>query len=213
MAPARAPRVYYALLGDMAGSRALAPPGRARVQRRFLAALQELNRAYRRALAARFVVSAGDAFQGLLASPAPVLDIVHQLRADLPEVTWTIACGRGTLTTPLRRTAAEVDGPCFHAARRALEDARRTGRALAFGGFDAATTGPLEGLAAYYSALERSWTPRQRRTVALLRLHPPADVARRLGVGPSAVSHLAGRAGWDHVRAGDAALRALLEAS
>jgi hypothetical protein len=114
-----------------------------------------------------------------------------------------MAGGRGPIHTALARAAPEVDGPCFHRAREALEAARRRRLVLAFGGFGRG----LEGFAEYYSALYWGWTPRQRRAASALRMMAPADAAASLGIGRSAVSHLASRMAWRVVVAGDEAFR------
>jgi hypothetical protein len=201
------PRSYIALLADATASRALAPPRRARLQADIRAATKELNRRFARALAARFAVTLGDELQCLLPTAAPVWEIAHHIRSRLAQVDWVVACGRGAISTPLAPTAPEMDGPCFHEARGAMERAKRQRLVLAFGGFPPA----LEPLANYYSALYWSWTPRQRRAATLLRLGPPAVAAAALGVDRSAVSHLARRMAWPLVAAGDKMFRTLLE--
>src|SRR5437773_2282354 len=119
-----------------------------------------------------------------------------------------VACGLGAIATRLERraTAPEVDGPCFHAARAAMEHAKRQRLLIGFGGFAPA----LDPLASYYSALYWSWTPRQRRAATLLRLGPPAFAAAQLKVDRSAISHLARRMAWPLVAAGDKTLQAAL---
>lgn len=194
---------YVALTGDAVASRRLSAAARTRLQGDLRAGLQEVNRRWRRAIAARFAVTLGDQFQGLLAGAEAAWDITHWLRAELSQVDWIMALGRGPIHTPLARTAPEVDGPCFHRARQALDAAKRQRRVLAFEGFGAG----LEGLAEYYSALYWGWTPRQRLVAGLLRVMPPAETAARLGVSRSAVSHLAGRMGWRLVAVGDEVLR------
>jgi len=198
---------YVALIADAIASRDLAPATRARLQTDVRAAVKDLNQRYRRVLAARFAVTLGDELQGLLATPQPVWDLAHDVRARLPTVDWVVACGRGPITTPLAPTAPEMDGPCFHEARAAMDRAKRQRQVFAFGGFAPA----LEPLASYYSALYWSWTPRQRRTATLLRLSDPAAAAARLDVDRSAISHLARRMAWPLVAAGDKMFRALLE--
>src|SRR5947208_17062614 len=198
---------YVALIADAIASRDLAPATRARLQTDVRAAVKDLNQRYRRVLAARFAVTLGDELQGLLATPQPVWDLAHDVRARLPSVDWVVACGRGPITTPLAPTAPEIDGPCFHEGRAAMDRAKRERQVFAFGGFTAA----LEPLASYYSALYWSWTARQRRTATLLRLGDPAAAAVRLDVDRSAISHLARRMAWPLVAAGDKMFRALLE--
>jgi SatD family protein len=203
--------VYIALIGDVIASRALPAPDRARLQRRLRAAIPDFNRRWRRSLAARFAVTLGDEWQCLLTSAAPIWEIAHVIRATLAEVEWVIACGRGPVTTPLARgvAAPEVDGPCFHEARAALDGAKRSRRLFGFRGFGPAEA-LLNGFASYYAALHWSWTPRQRHAAKLLRRGGRALVAEQLRVSPSAVSHLARRMAWPLVAAGDNIFRTTL---
>jgi hypothetical protein len=194
---------YVALLGDAVASRRLAPAARARLQTGLRDSLQVVNRRWRRVIAARFAVTLGDQFQGLLTGPDAFWEITHWLRVALPQVDWVMAGGRGPIHTPMARTAPEVDGPCFHRAREALETARPRRLVLAFEG----GSRDLKGFAEYYSALYWGWTPRQRRTASVLRTMTAAAAAGALGVGRSAVSHLARRMAWRLVAAGDDVFR------
>lgn len=197
-------RLYIALIGDVTASRALSAANRARLQRHLRAAMPDFNRRWRKSLAARFAVTLGDEWQCLLTSAAPIWEIAHEIRATLAEVEWVIACGRGPVTTPLVKgvAAPELDGPCFHEARAALDGAKRSRRLFGFGGFGPAEPA-LNGFASYYAALYWSWTPRQRHAARLLRQGGPALAAAQLRVSRSAVSHLARRMAWPLVSAGD----------
>src|SRR5437870_12655610 len=202
---------YIALIGDAAASRTLPPPRRAPLQHEPRCAIPQFSRRWRAALAGRFAVTRGDEFQALLTTARPVWEILHEVHFRFPEVAWVVACGLGAVATRLepRITAPEVDGPCFHAARAALQHAKRRRQLVAFGGFPPG----LEPLASYYSALYWSWTPRQRRAATLLRPGPPAFAAAHLQVDRSAISHLARRMAWPLVAAGDKMFQAaLLEA-
>lgn len=205
---------YVALIADVAASRALAPARRARLQAALRRALPGLDRRLRAERAARCGITLGDELQALLRTPAALWRLAHELRVLFPDIEWVIAAGRGPLTTPLRPGAAapELDGPCFHRARAALERAKAQRLVFALDGF----TPAVEPLVAYYSALHWSWTARQRRAAARWRwleaggrrdVLPPEDGH------PSAASHLRRRLGWSLVRAGDAIFRKLLEAS
>jgi hypothetical protein len=207
-------RPFVAVIADAGGSRQLAPPRRARLQRDLAGALAAFNRhrPWRAELAARFAVTRGDEVEALLRSPRLVWAATHELRRAVPDVDWVIAAGRGPVTTPLAPTALEVDGPCFHHARAALEAAKQERRVIAFRGFDADRA--LAGWAAYYSALYWSWTGRQRQAAHEFRVVDPAVWRARAAprrVGPSALSHLRRRMAWPLVAAGDTMFRALLE--
>src|SRR5437762_13660797 len=197
---------YVALIADATASRLLPPARRARLQADARAAAQQLNRRYARVLAARCSVTVGDELQCLLPSPAPLWEIAHQIRARLPAVDWVVGCGLGPISTPLAPTAPEIDGPCFHQARAALDRAKRLRLVFTFGGFPSG----VDPLASYYGALYWSWTPRQRRAATLLRLGDPATAAAALKVDRRAVAHLARRMAWPPRAAADAMLRSLL---
>ena len=203
--------VYYAVIADATASRRLPPARRAALQTALRTLARDLTRRHRRAVTAAFAVTLGDELQGLLADPAAVWPIAHALRAATPGVDWVIACGRGAVTTPLARTAPEMDGPCFHAARAALEAAKRARLVFAFGGFAPA----LDSFPPYYAALHHGWTARQRRLASLLRAGlTPAQAAATLQVDRSAVSHLARRMAWPLVARGDRMFEAaIVEAS
>ena len=205
---------YVALIGDAIASRELPTPRRARLQHALRAALPAFNRRWRNVLAARFALTLGDEFQCLLTGPAPVWEIVHTVRAQFADVDWVIACGQGPIATPLPRgvTAPEVDGPCFHAARTAMDAAKRHRLVLVFAGFGASDP-VLAALASYYSALYWSWTPRQRHAAKLLRAGGAAAAAHGLRVHRSAVSHLGRRMAWPLVAAGDTIFENLLGGS
>ena len=197
---------YVAVLADAVGSRRLAAPARQALQQQLRAALTAANRKWRGVIVARFAITLGDQLEGLLAADAPLWDIVHYLRAEL-NGDWIIACGRGPLSTAPGPSVLELDGPCFHEAREALERAKKERLVLAFGGYDDIA----EAFGAYYSALYWTWTSRQRQAAALLRTMEPAAVAERLGVDRSAISHLIRRISWQHVEEGDQAFRKHLE--
>jgi hypothetical protein len=205
---------YVAVLADAIGSRALPPRQRARLQEILQTRLRtDLNkrRPWRPGIAAAFAIARGDEVEGLLRDASLVWDIAHWLRCAFAEVDWIVACARGPISTALAATALEMDGPCFHAARAALEEAKERRQVFAFRGFPPA----VDALATYYSALYWSWTPRQRRQASELRLYGPApdQLEGRLKVHPTAVSHMKRRMAWPLVAAGDKMFRAaILEA-
>ena len=201
---------YSVVIGDAVASRALAVDERTTLQARLHDVLADVNRRWAGAVAAPFTIVLGDQFEGVLEADAPAWDVIHFLRAELRAVDWIIACGRGAITTPLSGATPELDGPSFHLAREALEQAKANRMVLAFAGF---ADDSLAALAAYYSALYWSWTSRQRRVANMLRVIEPSDVAERLGVDRSAISHVSRRMRWDLVTAADAAFRRRLEAS
>lgn len=206
-----APPLYVAFIADVVASRERTPRARGALQQRLRELAGELNSRFRPQLAARCAVTLGDELQALFTSPVPVWQAAHELRLGAPDVEWVVACGRGTLTTPLHRgvTAPELDGPCFHTARAALDAAKQQGQVFAFGGFDAA----VDGYARYYSALYRGWSARQRALATAQRARPDAklkELARLIGVAPTSISHRRRRMAWHLVTLGDTMFQNML---
>lgn len=208
-------RLYVAIIADAIDSRGLAPAARKRLQADLQHALPQLNQRYRKALAARFDVTLGDELQCLLIDAGSVWELSHLIRYTFPAVDWVVACGRGPITTALTAgiTAPKVDGPCFHAARAALESAKRDRQVLTLAGFPGEH---LSAWAAYYSGLYWSWTARQRALANKWRAWGDAEAGLpkkiQEGLHPSAVSHLRRRMAWPLVAQGDRMFRNLLEA-
>jgi hypothetical protein len=195
---------YVAFLADVVASRARTPRARATLQQRLRELARELNTRFRAHLAARAAITLGDELQALFTSPTPVWQAAHELRLRLPDVEWVVACGKGGLTTPLHRgaTAPELDGPCYHAARAALDTAKANDQVFACGGFDAC----VDACARYYSALYRGWSAGQRLLANAQRARPAAklkELARLVGVAPTSISHRRRRMAWHLVVLGD----------
>jgi len=202
---------YVAVLADAIGSRSLPPRTRARLQADLQTRLRtDLNKRnpWRSRIAARFAIARGDEIEGLLSDAELVWEISHWLRSAFAEVDWIIACACGPISTALADTALEVDGPCFHDARAALEEAKEKRQVFTFRGFSPT----VDALAAYYSALYWNWTPRQRRQASELRFYGPAldKLKERLKVHPTAVSHMKRRMAWPLVAEGDRMFRAAI---
>src|SRR3989454_713109 len=154
---------YVALIADAVASRTLAPRARAQLQSDVRASLGEINRRWRRAIAAKFAVTRGDEIEGLLGSAAAAWDIAHWIRLKFAEADWVIACGRGAITTPLAPTAPEVDGPSWRPGIRCSGTRSRPGR-----GRESAVRHPAVRVRARRNAVagpDRRAPPRSRAAV------------------------------------------------
>ena len=206
-----------ALIGDIVGSRDLAD--RAGVQDRLSTCVDGLRGALPPgAVVGGPLLTAGDEVQ-LLLSPAGAPAAVAAMRLLDDAVRpgrMTFGLGWGGLSTPLLPDSDAVDigrldGPCFHAARAALEKARDQGRWAATGGWPTADGGPiLDGLLALLGQQRAGWTAKQTQTVAAARGRLQKDVAEELGVQPSVVSERLKAAGFDACMAGERSAELLL---
>lgn len=201
-----------AVIGDLAGSRDLDAGRRRRVQDRFGELLDGLSRAFAASVAARFTITVGDEFQGVLSDPGVLPRILWRLEVGLTGLRLWTGVGHGAIETEMREEAIGMDGPAFHRARSALEEAKSSGRhGGVFSGFGEDDP-VLDGLARLLEHHRTGLTEAQTEAVELVRegLSQRA-AADRLGVTPQAVSKRLRAAGWDTLREGEEALAALLE--
>jgi DNA-binding CsgD family transcriptional regulator len=177
--------VYLAIIGDVIRSRQVAD--RASLQARLAHALSRLNADAPADLAARFVLTVGDEFQGLLASAERLVPILSALRTAAHPDELRFGLGIGELATPLQPDAIGMDGPCFHRARAAIERAVERGTTVEV---DAgAPVAAFDTYAILYSALRTGWTERQRQVLDLaLAGMSGKGIATALDISPSAVS-------------------------
>src|SRR5437879_12376398 len=118
------------LIGDMVGSRELLPSRRQKIQERFREFIQYLNKKYAKDILAKFVITLGDEFQGLLLSATPVPDLMWDIDQRFSDRDLRVGVGFGVLTTPIQEEAINVDGPALYNARAAIErsEERRVGK-------------------------------------------------------------------------------------
>src|SRR5437762_1196086 len=96
-----APR-YVALIADIVDSRSVTGKRRRDLQQRLERLLTDINRDFAQAIAAKFLITIGDEFQGLLRSAAILPELMRRLETDLPDVTLRTGIGFGQLETDLR---------------------------------------------------------------------------------------------------------------
>lgn len=202
-------RTYYALIGDIVGSRQLAD--RADVQRRLQAELEALRQdVSAETMPAPLRLTAGDEVQGLLAHPEATVDVIVRLEDGLHPASMVWGLGRGTLTTDPQADAAALDGPCFHRARAALTDAQRVETWLRAKGFGAPHDDVLGALFRSMGAIRSRWTDVQAQYVREVRGRLQREVAERLDVSGPAVSKGLNAARFAAVEEAEAAARELL---
>jgi len=179
--------VFLAVIGDIKRSRR--DPDRAATQHRLEAALAAVNDAGGDDLASRFVVTVGDEFQGLLRRPGAGMGILARIEDELGDTPLRFGLGWGVLSTALQPQALGMDGPCFHNARAALEQAKRGDRRTVVCGFGDEPDRAVNGVLQLMNGVRERWKPAQRETVRLMRASElQKDVAELRNVSNSVVS-------------------------
>ncbi len=201
---------YIAIIGDVVGSRSAG--NRSDLQDRLGGGLRDVNTAFGEHIAAEFVLTVGDEFQGLL-SAAGALDLIQAtLRMHAFPAELRLGVGIGALETALRSQAIGMDGRCFHNAREAIERAaeRRTPVEVRADGPEA----PFEIYSLLYGVIRSRWTKRQREVVDLSASGLEGrEVAEYLSITPSAVSQHLRAAGAKELRSATREWRAQIESA
>ena len=155
--------MYYAIIGDMIGSRRLTAEARRDAQARLASALETVNSRFGADVAARFIITLGDEFQGLLNMEGdPVfaaLTVLHEFRP----YGIRLAIGSGPVTTAIDPAAAiGADGPAFYNARRMVDGMKPDhGARLRIAAEDAALEYRANTVLALCDKLALGWTDKQ----------------------------------------------------
>jgi len=187
-------------------------PERRKVQRLFLRSIDILNGEFKEDIAAdfRFRVSEGDAFEGLLKSPAQSYRCARRLVELMSPAVFSIGIGIGPVATGLSREVDVMDGEAFYRARVALAMAKKHRQEIAFDfqGSSVILMNALVGL------MEKEWyrlTGRQREIIRqVVRLGTQERVAKKLKVTQPAVSKVAGSPTVQKMLEGDGAIQEFL---
>ena len=207
----RISRSAIALIGDVVASRRFDVRKRSALQKQLEAVLEGLNRQFRSSIAAKFLITLGDEFQGVLLKADVIPAIIWQIESELRDVDIRIAIGLGTLNPPFKDVALGMDGPAFHNAREGIELSRKrrlTGGVFVGFGVD---TDVLNGFARILRYVRQGFTERQLRTVGLLRKgSSQTEVAGELGVTRQMVNLRVKGTGWDAYMEAEAGWTAVL---
>jgi phage-related baseplate assembly protein len=144
----------------------------------------------------RFERTAGDEVQGLIGSPAELVELVLWLvRAG----SWSTGVGLGPVRRPLPDSARAGAGPAFEHARAAVERAKRHVEGVAVAGPDAAAARHAEAVLQLLAALVQRRSPQGWQAVDLVGAGlTQVAAARRLGVSRQAVGQRLQAALWPH---------------
>jgi len=204
---------YVAIIADIVDSRRITGARRRELQKRLELLLSEVNRDFAQAIAANFLITVGDEFQGLLRGAAVIPALMRRLEIALPDITLRTGIGYGMLETELRPSAIGMDGPVWHAARAAIDEAKRTDRlGGVFQGFGTTEDLIHNGFARVLHLLRSRMTDKQRRLMdALLGTQTQKEIAQSSGVSKQAVSKQARAAGVEAYREAELAWQSVLD--
>ena len=166
--------IYYAIIGDVKDSRTL--PNRNDVQEKLKKVLLDINRIYNKDIAADFLITLGDEFQGLMLKSNNIIKIVKHIQRELHPIQIRFGIGIGEISTKINKKAAiGADGPAFYAARNVITMIHELEKKIKIQAPDIQISLYTEKnifeikeiniLLSLIKAIEDSWTEKQRYTV------------------------------------------------
>ena len=202
--------ISIVVIGDLVASREL--PDRAGAQERLREAVFSFNERYESRMSAPLELTGGDEMKTIAQDPALAIDVISELSEQLHP--WELAggVGRGPLESSWADRVGALDGPCFHRAREAVQNASEERVWAAARGFSDLDDHVLTSLFRLTGALRESWTARQWDYVRSVRTKTQKETAEAFGVTAGAVSQSLTRARFRDVMAAEDAIRRLLEA-
>ena len=182
---------YIAIIGDIRYSKQIS--NRGAIQSKLNKVLKSINDNYKEDIAANFLITLGDEFQGLLTSTEHLLEIIRYIQMNMYPVEIRFGLGCGKITTRVNKEAAiGADGPAFYAARSMIEELRIEEKKLKQQASDVKLSiyekeGELqtEQLNTFFRVnklLENKWSEEQRDTIMEMKYHGGSqeEIAGRL---------------------------------
>jgi hypothetical protein len=155
--------------------------------------LRELNASVPAVLG--FERTAGDEFQGVLAEPDDVVDVVLRL---VRLGGWSIGVGAGPVQTPLPASTRAGAGPAFLSARRAVDAAKQRPTRLAVRGAVPADAGDAQAVLSALAVVVERRSDQAWEAIALVEAgRTQAEAAGELGISRQAVGQRLAAGLWD----------------
>ncbi len=165
-------KAYIAIIGDIKKSKLI--QDRNQIQEKLGRVLEEINHIYEDDIAAQFMITLGDEFQGLLSKGGNTMKILTEIEQRMHPVKIRFGIGIGEITTKINRTMAiGADGPGYYKARAAIDFVknlekrrRQTGniRIEIEGHYEQATS-MLNTVLSLLAIITSKWSDRQREII------------------------------------------------
>ncbi|MBQ7944486.1 MAG: hypothetical protein IJ326_10545, partial [Lachnospiraceae bacterium] len=148
---------------------------------------------------AKFMITLGDEFQGLLGQGEHVVDIIEEIQMEMYPVQIRFGIGIGEITTDINaEMAIGADGPGYYMAREAIETVKRNEQKSKIQAADIAIATSsciqyqcelMNTVFSLMSVIKEHWTQRQREIIWEFDKHngSQAECADRLLIKQSSV--------------------------
>ncbi len=197
--------MYAAIIGDIVHSKDIRE--RKDAQDRLKAVLNWINSEYCEDISAKFIITLGDEFQGLLSSCSHILQIIDRIRFKLFPIRIRFGIGIGTIETDINEEMAlGADGPAFYFARNMINYIKTaekgklsgSGNVMFYAQKDKEIIELINSNLQLCSFIEKNWTDKQRKLLekVILEHKNQKESAIELGITQSSVQRRLKAAGY-----------------
>jgi len=161
---------YIVIIGDIINSRKIAD--RKVTQKKLIASLETINDKYD--LAAEFIISLGDEFQGLLRTRENVMQIISDLESLMDPISIRFGIGIGSIDTEINfKNSLQVDGTAYQRARKMVESLKEKNQknkqnqsnVMIESGDEVEIDELLNSILSLCTAIKSKWTVAQKKTI------------------------------------------------
>lgn len=189
--------VFIAIIGDLKKSKKI--EDRKNIQNKLKSVLQKINKEYEKDIAAKFVITLGDEFQGLLYKGENVINIIEEIQREMSPIEIRFGIGVGAITTDIdSEMAMGADGPGYYMARKAIELIKENERKnktyssnirIELEEDRHSTSILLNTIFSLLSVVKKEWTDRQREIISDFEKYQDGQEksSERLGITQSSV--------------------------
>lgn len=188
--------MYFAIIGDIKNSKKI--KNRFQIQEQLQEILKDINQEYDNYLAANFIITLGDEFQGLLNSTKPLLEIIENIKLKMYPTKIRFGIGFGEISTKINKDMAiSADGPAYYCARKMITEIKRSEKSrmrdsvtIKLGSYEKETIVELvNNTFCLWSFIQDRWTPKQTRLILenITSHNNQREVAEKLGLVQSTV--------------------------
>lgn len=164
---------YTAIIGDIKESKMI--ENRGMVQEKLKHVLERVNENYHADISAKFTITLGDEFQGLLNRNEYLLAIIKDIQREMYPVRLRFGIGIGEIHTDIFYEAAiGADGPAYYAARAMIEELREQERKyrrqaadirISIYNLECFEITEINTILALMKIIEDGWSEKQRYTI------------------------------------------------
>ncbi|MDD4081980.1 MAG: SatD family protein [Sphaerochaetaceae bacterium] len=187
--------IYFAIIGDIIDSREI--DNRNDVQKLYVKMIYQINKNHKDDIASKFIITLGDSFQGLLKNSKDLFKIIEEIEEAMAPYQLRFGIGVGEInTTIILKDSSLIDGPAYHYARFAINDAKtltnknKGSSSIIVHSDNIILDNLINSAISMCNVLKSSWTTKQKKVIdlAIKKKKTQVEIAHILNIKQPSVN-------------------------